>query len=599
MHKILWSGLLIASLAACGGGGGAAPTPVAPTPVTPAATVPGAPSSVTAAAGDGKITISFTAPSSDGGAAITGYTASCATGSTTATGTGVASPITVGGLTNGTAYSCSVTATNRIGNSAASTAASATPVAAVSVAADFPGDIVLGAPTDTSMRMKLYSVDRSGTLTIAYKAATDASETQSAPQNLVAGKVLEVTLNALRSNTAYQYRVILRQTGSTTDTVSKNYRFQTARPKGQSFTFTVQADSHMDENSDVDQYKRTLANVLADQPDFHVDLGDTFMTEKHAEPLTAVIAQPTSKATLDARYRYERANFGLLTHSAPLFLVNGNHDAELGWLVDGSAQSLPMWASQARLEFFPIPTPNAFYTGDSFVDPVAGNRVAWYSWNWGDAQFIVLDPFWNTATKPGADAWNFTLGARQYQWLIDTLSKSTATFKFVFLHNLVGGLDGAMRGGIEAAPFYEWGGKNSDSSAGFAQKRPGWAAPIHDLLVKYKVTAVFKGHDHVYVRQELDGVVYQTVPQPSAKNNNSGANIASDYHYVAGTIVSSSGHLRVTVTPGKVTSQYVRAWLPKDENATRRNSQIDHEWTVNAPAGVSPQKITGPAKVAR
>jgi hypothetical protein len=45
----------------------------------------------------------------------------------------------------------------------------------------------------------------------------------------------------------------------------------------------------------------------------------------------------------------------------------------------------------------------------------------------------------------------------------------------------------------------------------------------------------------VYVRQELDGVVYQTVPQPSAKNNNSGANIASDYHYAAGTIVSSSG----------------------------------------------------------
>lgn len=601
MRKLLWSGLLLASLAACGGGGGAASSPVAPTPTptAPTATVPGAPSSVTAAAGDGKITVSFAVPSSDGGAAITGYTANCVAGSATATGTAAASPITVSGLANGTAYSCTVTATNRIGNSAASTAATATPAAAISAAADFPGDIVLGAPTDTSMRMKLYSVDRSGSLTIAYKAASDASETMSATQNLVAGKVLDVTLGALRANTTYQYRVVLRQTGATTDTVSKNYRFQTARPKGQSFTFTVQADSHMDENSDVDQYKRTLANVLADQPDFHVDLGDTFMTEKHAEPLTAVIAQPTSKATLDARYRYERANFGLLTHSAPLFLVNGNHDAELGWLVDGSAQSLPMWASQARLEFFPIPTPNNFYTGDSFVDPVAGNRVAWYSWTWGDAQFIVLDPFWNTSTKPGADAWNFTLGARQYQWLVDTLSKSTATFKFIFLHNIVGGLDGAMRGGIEAAPFYEWGGKNADGSAGFAQKRPGWAAPIHDLLVKNKVTAVFKGHDHVYVRQELDGVVYQTVPQPSAKNNNSGANIASDYHYVAGTIVSSSGHLRVTVTPGKVTSQYVRAWLPKDENATRRNGQVDHEWTVNAPASASPQKIPGPAKVAR
>lgn len=598
MRKILWPCIAISLLAACGGGGSGS-SAVAPTPAAPAATAPGVPTAVTASGGDGKITVTFTAPSSDGGAPITGYTATCAAGSATSTGTATASPITVSGVTNGSVYSCTVAASNRIGASAASTAATATPIAAVSAPTDFPGDIVLGAPTDTSMRLKLYSADRSGTLTIAYKTASDSAESQSAPQNLVAGKVLDVTLNSLRPNAAYQYRIVLRQTGTSADIASKYYRFQTARPKGQTFTFTIQADSHLDENSDLDQYKRTLSNVLADQPDFHVDLGDTFMTEKHAEPLTAVIAQPTSKSALDARYRYERANFGLLTHSAPLFLVNGNHDAELGWLLDGSAQSLPMWASQARLEFFPIPTPNAFYTGDSFVDSVAGNRVAWYSWTWGDAQFIVLDPFWNTASKPGADAWNFTLGARQYQWLVDTLSKSTATFKFVFLHNIVGGLDGAMRGGIEAAPFYEWGGKNLDGTAGFAQKRPGWAAPIHDLLVKYKVTAVFKGHDHVYVRQELDGVVYQTVPQPSAKNNNSGANIANDYHYAAGTILSSSGHLRVTVTPGKVTSQYVRAWLPKDETATRRNGQVDHEWTVTAPSGATPQKIKAPAKVAR
>ena len=63
-----------------------------------------------------------------------------------------------------------------------------------------------------------------------------------------------------------------------------------------------------------------------------------------------------------------------------------------------------------------------------------------------------------------------SLGSTQYQWLNDTLSKSSA--KFIFLHNLVGGLDGQMRGGVEAAPFYEWGGKNSDGSYGFDQKRP-------------------------------------------------------------------------------------------------------------------------------
>ena len=174
-----------------------------------------------------------------------------------------------------------------------------------------------------------------------------------------------------------------------------------------------------------------------------------------------------------------------------------------------------------------------------------------------------------------------SLGSTQYQWLNDTLSKSSAKYKFIFLHNLVGGLDGQMRGGVEAAPFYEWGGKNSDGSYGFDQKRPGWGLPIHQLLVKNKVTAVFHGHDHVYVRQTLDGIVYQEVPQPSAANNTSGANLATEYHYLSGIVQSSSGHIRVTVTPQGVKSEYVRSWLPANETSSRKNRQIDDSWTIN------------------
>ena len=201
--------------------------------------------------------------------------------------------------------------------------------------------------------------------------------------------------------------------------------------------------------------------------------------------------------------------------------------------------------------------------------------------SWGDAQIIVLDPFWDTKQRPNSDPWNFTLGARQYQWLTDTLASSTAKFKIVFVHNLVGGLDGAMRGGIEAAPYYEWGGRNLDGTNGFVTRRPGWPLPIHDLLVKHKVAAVFHGHDHLYAKQDLDGIVYQTVPQPSARNFNSGATLAKEYHYDSGYIASSSGHLRITVTPSNMTSRYVRAWLPKDETTARKNGQIEHEWTLN------------------
>ena len=97
--------------------------------VTPTSTasVPGAPTAVTATAGNAQATVSFTAPASNGGSAITGYTVTCSAGSTTKTGTGTASPIIVTGLTNGTAYSCSVAAANAAGTGASSSSVSVTP----------------------------------------------------------------------------------------------------------------------------------------------------------------------------------------------------------------------------------------------------------------------------------------------------------------------------------------------------------------------------------------------------------------------------------------------------------------------------------------
>jgi len=85
-------------------------------------TVPGKPTIGTATAGNTQASVAFTAPASNGGSAITGYTVTSSPGGLTATGT--ASPIVITGLTNGTAYTFTVKATNGIGTGSDSNASS-------------------------------------------------------------------------------------------------------------------------------------------------------------------------------------------------------------------------------------------------------------------------------------------------------------------------------------------------------------------------------------------------------------------------------------------------------------------------------------------
>lgn len=111
--------------------------------------VPAAPTIGAATGGSGQASVSFTAPKSD--LTITSYTVTSTPGGFT--GTGTASPITVTGLVNGTAYSFTVVATSNAGTGKASQPSnSVTPVASITavakpVAAPIAAAAVVAAPT--------------------------------------------------------------------------------------------------------------------------------------------------------------------------------------------------------------------------------------------------------------------------------------------------------------------------------------------------------------------------------------------------------------------------------------------------------------------
>ena len=315
-----------------------------------------------------------------------------------------------------------------------------------------------------------------------------------------------LTLTSLKASTKIFYR--LRYALKTTSSyLSKPEATFITSAIGSNATFAIQADPHMDENSDANVYTKTLQQVVAASPAFLIDLGDIFMVDK---------LQSKTEANIRARFELMKGFYKNLG-SVPLKIVLGNHDGELGYSTFNT--------KKYRKEYFPEQT----------------GELAYFAFDGPNQLHIALDPFTYTTTNPKDDGWQWTLGKTQYDWLVKTLSESKAQHKFIYIHHLLVG-NAQSRGGVEIALRNEWGGKNIDGSYGFDQYRPGWGKPIHQLLIDHKVSFVFKGHDHLYVKQELDGVIYQTLPQPSHPGEKLDV---TQYGYLSGKGVGGSGFLKV------------------------------------------------------
>lgn len=558
--------LLLLYLSGCGGGGGggaaAPPTTSAP---------PAAPTISAVQAGDGAAT--FTVTSSAAG--ISAYAVRCVAGDSIRSASAATPSLQVTGLTNGISYSCTATVANAAGTSDPSRAALVTPVGASSAA--FRGDVILGSPTDGSIKVNVFSAAQAGSITLAYGTIPGQPDRQTANATLQPGTPHEFVLTGLSADTRYYYRLQFTAAEGGASGATEESSFHTARPPGSTFVFAIQGDSHPERERttfNADLYRRTLAAAAADRPDFYILMGDDFSIDQY-DP--AVI----TRTLVESRYTLQRPFLGIVGKGAPLFLVNGNHEQAARYLLDGTPDNPAVWAQNARNSLYSQAAPDGFYDGNEETVTHIGLLRNYFAWTWGDALFVVIDPYWSSPVavdnifgggSKRSSLWDVTHGDAQYLWLKRTLEKSTAKHKFVFAHHVMG----TGRGGIELAGLYEWGGKNPNGTTDFTARRPAWTHPIHQLMVANKVKIFFQGHDHIWVRQQLDGVTYQTLPQPAD------ANYAFDNEdaYASGDKFPNSGYTRVTVSPGGVKVEYMRMYLPADEGPGRTSGSVAFSYTL-------------------
>ncbi len=453
---------------------------------------------------------------------------------------------------------------------------------------DISYNVQLGRPTDRSIALSILS-SNDLEVCVAYGMQAGNYPNLTATNQVGAGTPAVITLEPLTAGQQYYYRLYYRLPGGGGFSAGAERSFHTQRSPSDSFTFIIEADPHYLDN-EPSVWQLALTNMLADKPDFLIDLGDTFMGEKYSKTNSYALSPPGIYVPCkNVRNQF----FSVIGHSVPLFLVNGNHDPELGWLLSNSNPTInsAVWGHQARECYYPCPIPGSFFSGSTNADPYLGGGVrdAYYAFEWGNALFVMLDPFWYTSqgVAKAKDPWGWTLGNEQYQWLKRTLENSHAKFKFVFAHHLVGGsADMEGRGGLARAPYFEWGGYETNGTWGFDTHRPGWPMPIQSLLLTNGVNVFFHGHDHLFVKEDLDAdgngkpdLVYQECPQPSRSNYDS-TGAAVGYGYTNGVVRGSSGYLRVEVTATNATVDYVRVFLPADETSPRTNRMVSYSYAA-------------------
>lgn len=330
---------------------------------------------------------------------------------------------------------------------------------------------------------------------------------------------LTADLGALRPGRRYYYQIGSRDPGQVGYHYSPVRGFVTQRPPGSKFSFAIFADGHVLGKVKNEQHYTNLARSVemaaAEDIDFVVFVGDESCLDGSGDH--AIMQRVTSnQKETKRRYAFWRSVYAPLLASRPAYLALGNHDGEAGFYaiekrVDDTFY-WQRWGTVARKKYILNPRHDTYLEGGENAgwsgikgDPAFGGADEgncsplenYFAWSWGDALFIVLDPFRYTKHRSD-DPSIWTLGEEQLEWLDEALSKSKRRHQFVISHHLVGG-----------APWSADTSRPGSYGRGGAEfSHIGEQEIIHKLMRRHKAKFFLYGHDHIFRVSKRDKIKY-------------------------------------------------------------------------------------------
>lgn len=236
-----------------------------------------------------------------------------------------------------------------------------------------------------------------------------------------------VLLDELKPETTYRYRVMGQ--GGRTDRASESAegRFVTAPPENKHAPVTFVWSGDLGGQQHCRRAPSGYAifdQILRQHPSFMIFLGDTIYGDDRCTVPPNVPGSEFTASLLDeyrAKHRYQREDSALQRFLAatPVYAIWDDHEVRNNF--SGTIDPQMPIGRQALLEYWPIATPP--------TDPFRLYR----NFRWGaDAEIFILDTRQYRSSNGHPDGPNKTmLGSAQREWLIEGLTRSTATWKFV------------------------------------------------------------------------------------------------------------------------------------------------------------------------